>query len=333
MHIPVTYLYTALLCASWLVFVISLLIDRRRFRNGVYFLGALVMTAIFLVHTYHSPAVYIPLAMIIEFFVLVVPFLLILNGFTMIRKEGFRIPNLLSMLFGILIFAGEIFLIAAVFHASFLERWQLFLLFACGYSVFYISMVFLAFMFYSLLISVLPRRIDYDYVIVLGAGLAGGERVTKLLADRLDKAVQVYENSMSLCRIIVSGGKGSDEKISEAQAMKNYLLENGIKENDILLEDQSSDTMENLQNSKEIIYSRKGRKLTALVTSSYHVFRAMLYSKKLSFPLTGIGSRIAFYYWPSAMIREYAALVVRYIIPYVLTGAASGSAVWFLLTH
>lgn len=333
MQIPIQYLYIAVLCISWLVFLISLLIDRRRFRNSIYLLNALIMSAVFLVHTYHSPAVYIPLVMIIEFFVLIVPFLLILNGFTMIRKEGFRIPNLLSMLFGILIFTGEIFLITAFFHAAYLEKWQKIMLFACGYGVFYVSMVFLAFMFYSLFISILPRRIDFDYVIVLGAGLLNGERVTKLLTDRLDKAMQVYENSMSLCRIIVSGGKGKDEKISEAQAMKNYLLENGIRENDIILEDRSADTFENLRNSKEIIYSRKGRKLTALVTSNYHVFRAMLYSRKLSFPLTGIGSRIAFYYWPSAMIREYAALVIRYIIPYLLAGTTSGSLLWFLLTH
>jgi Uncharacterized conserved protein len=57
----------------------------------------------------------------------------------------------------------------------------------------------------------------------------------------------------------MSGGKGSDEKLSEAQAMKNYALEQGIPEEDILLEDTSVNTMENLANSKKIIDARDGK--------------------------------------------------------------------------
>ena len=66
--------------------------------------------------------------------------------------------------------------------------------------------------------------------------------------------------------LIPSGGKGSDEKISEAEAMGKYLLDKGIPEGKIILEDHSATTFENLANSKKIIDAQEGRKYTALVT-------------------------------------------------------------------
>ena len=65
------------------------------------------------------------------------------------------------------------------------------------------------------------------------------------------------------------------------------------------------------ENSKKIIESREGRKYTALVTSNYHVYRALRYCRKTGLQCTGIGSRVAFYYWPSALIREYIAVHVE----------------------
>ena len=84
-------------------------------------------------------------------------------------------------------------------------------------------------------------------------------------------------------------------------------------------------TMENLTNSKAIITARKGRQYTAVVTSNYHILRAMIYAKRIALPCTGIGSRTAFYYWPGAMIREYAALVKYYFLLYLLGYLISGT--------
>ena len=90
--------------------------------------------------------------------------------------------------------------------------------------------------------------------------------------------------------------------------MRRYLISKGIPESDIILEDRSATTFENLKNSKDIIDSTEGRKYTALVTSNYHVYRALRYCKAIGLKCTGIGSRVAFYYWPSALIREYIAI-------------------------
>ncbi|MBP3853386.1 MAG: YdcF family protein, partial [Erysipelotrichaceae bacterium] len=159
-----------------------------------------------------------------------------------------------------------------------------------------------------LFLMIIPHKRDFDYVIIHGAGLLRGIGLTKLLSQRVDKAIQVYHHDPTPPKIIPSGGQGKDERISEAQAMTTYLLKKGIPASQILAEDHSHTTLENLANSKAIIDARPGRKYTALVTSNYHVFRALRYCRKIGLKCTGIGSPVALYYWPSALIREYIAI-------------------------
>ena len=314
------------LAVSFLIFLVSMIQDSRRFRNGIFLLLFLLLLILDLL-VYYGPTPYGSLvlaivAILTVFLVLIVPVLLIINGIFMIMREGHSLANLLSLLFGIFILAGEFVLIRGLYHIFNTEGtvsfWYKAVQCMLGSAVFYVSMVFLAFMFYTWLIGVIPHRANYNYIIVLGAGLLDGERVSKLLSDRLDKAIKVYERSLSDCKFIVSGGQGPDEKISEAEAMKQYLLSKGIDEKDIIKEDRSTDTMENLVNSKAIIDSRRGDHYTAVVSSGYHILRAMIYSRKIGLQADGIGAHTALYYWPSAMIREYAALVKYYFFPYML---------------
>ena len=185
-----------------------------------------------------------------------------------------------------------------------LGLWNLFLVF----TVFYFSCLVLSFVIYSVFIQHMPHRMTFNYVIIHGAGLAGGETLTKLLSNRVDKAIEIYEKCKVKPMIIPSGGKGDDEKISEAQAMKNYLLENGVPEESIILEDESTTTEENLKNSKTIIDSREGKKRTALISSNYHIYRCLKLAKKIGLDCIGIGAKVAPYYWPSALIREFVAV-------------------------
>ena len=177
-----------------------------------------------------------------------------------------------------------------------------------GASVFYFSASFVVFMLYCIFLQVIPKKRDFDYVIIHGAGLLKGDRISKLLSDRLDKAIDVYHKDPTPPILIPSGGKGSDEKLSEAEAMEKYLLEKGIPAEKIIREDKSATTFENLRNSKAIIDSQTGSKYTALVTSNYHVYRALRYCRKIGLKCTGIGSHVALYYWPSALIREFIAV-------------------------
>ena len=116
---------------------------------------------------------------------------------------------------------------------------------------------------------------DYteDAVIVLGSGLRG-EEVGYVLRMRLDACVDYLEKNSS-CVIVVSGGKGDDEQISEAEAMYRYLVSRGVPSERIIKEDASTSTVENFENSKRILDGRfDGEYRAAFVTSDYHSHRA-----------------------------------------------------------
>lgn len=110
---------------------------------------------------------------------------------------------------------------------------------------------------------------DFDYVIVLGAKLHG-ERVSKSLQLRLDQALEYYEAHPDTI-IIVSGGQGKDEAISEAEAMRKYLVDHGVPRTSIRQEVRSVNTAQNLEFSKFFV---KDSGSVGIITSDFHVFRA-----------------------------------------------------------
>jgi len=114
-----------------------------------------------------------------------------------------------------------------------------------------------------------------DYLLVLGAQIRG-TRITKSLKKRLDTAI-TYLNSNSRTLVIVSGGKGVGEMITEAEAMKQYLVVKGIESSRIIKEDKSINTNENILYSKLKI---KENASVAIVTNGFHIFRATSIAKK-----------------------------------------------------
>ena len=159
------------------------------------------------------------------------------------------------------------------------------------------------------------------YVIVLGTGLGERGQVTPLLASRLQRGREVW--SAIAARggrpmMIVSGGQGDDERTSEAAAMAAYLTDRGFPADRLTCEDQSSTTEENLAFSKAVMDAarpagadRRGPRCV-IVTSNYHVFRTAMIARKAGIRGQVTGSPTAGYYWPSAMLREFAAVFVRY---------------------
>ena len=292
--------------------------DRSRYRNCYLLFLALLSMIPFILSLFGdnmgSAAFAVFITVSVALFI--VPFFLIHNGIIMLRREGKHLSHLLSLALGAAILVGEaatVFLVVKYSTAFTPDRsfyrsgW-----FVAGslisVTVIYGSMTFLIFMIYTLFLQIIPRKNDFDYVIIHGAGLLHGDQLSKLLRDRLDKAITVYRRDPTPPRIIPSGGKGADETVPEAEAMKQYLIGQGIPESDILPESASKMTLENLRFSKQILDGLEGRKYTALVTSNYHVYRALRYCRKIGLNCTGIGSRVAFYYWPSAMIREFIAI-------------------------
>lgn len=184
----------------------------------------------------------------------------------------------------------------------------------------YVAFTFAALLLYSWLYRRLPKRRDYDYIVVHGAGLSG-TKPTPLLAARLNKAVELWEADGHRAVIIASGGQGADEAVSEAAAMRTYLIEErNVPADAIIEEDRSTTTMENLRNSKAIMDARSGAGAyrAAVVTSDYHVFRTAEYAHKIGLAADGVGSKTASYFWPTAFIREFVAVSNAHRWPFVV---------------
>lgn len=237
---------------------------------------------------------------------------LIGNSFIVLRHESRRLPNLLTLILALAIIA----LIALqTFGPRLLPDWSVILLSAPTIIAIYFFIVFWNFLSISLLYQFNQPKYNQDYVIVLGAGLTGGEKVTPLLAKRIDRAIQFYrkqsEETLSPPQLLMSGGQGPDEKVPEAQAMREYALEQGIPDEDIIMEAQSTNTLENMKFSKEIMEREKPSGYHAIFTSNnYHIFRAGMYAEDVGLKIDGIGSKTARYYLPNAFLREFIAVAL-----------------------
>ena len=160
------------------------------------------------------------------------------------------------------------------------------------------------------------RRIpafDKDYIVIHGSMIRKDGTLTKLLQSRADRAIEFASMQKTATdkdiTFVPSGGKGSDEVISEGEAIRKYLLEQGIPEEQILVEDRSTSTEENLAFSAKLIREREGGAdaKIAFSTTNYHVFRAGLLATAQGLELEGIGSRTKRYFWINAFVREFIA--------------------------
>ncbi|ACL76788.1 YdcF family protein [Ruminiclostridium cellulolyticum] len=157
--------------------------------------------------------------------------------------------------------------------------------------------------------SAIPdKEQQVDSVIVLGAGLKG-ETPTLVLKKRLDYTLEYYKLNPDV-RIIVSGGQGKGETITEAEAMKRYLVKHNIHENIILKEERSTSTYENMQYSKNLYENTMGKPLgkVMIITNDFHMFRAKILAKRAGLKPYGISSGTPWYLYPNVCLREYFAL-------------------------
>lgn len=158
------------------------------------------------------------------------------------------------------------------------------------------------------------KKENSDYIIVLGAGLSNGKTPSLTLKARLDAALKCINEYKNTGYIVVSGGKGDDEHISEAMAMKTYLLNKGVPNKKIITEDESTDTNENLKYSKEKIEKHSGKSLdevnVKIVTSDFHAFRSSILAKKNGYEkFENYSSDTVWYLMPVMYTREAFALV------------------------
>lgn len=148
-----------------------------------------------------------------------------------------------------------------------------------------------------------------DYLIVLGARLYG-DIPSSSLKNRLDIAVD-HLNQHPNTKAVVSGGQGEDEWISEAKAMKIYIVKQGIDSERILVESKSTNTLENIRFSLEKIEEHESSDGIdiIIVTNKYHIFRAKFIAKRVGLEVRGLPAEIPPTVIISSYFREYLAVL------------------------
>lgn len=152
---------------------------------------------------------------------------------------------------------------------------------------------------------------NLDYIIVLGAQIRK-DGPSVVLKYRLDAAIAyLNENPDTMC--VVSGGQGTNEPCSEAEGMSEYLLNKGIEEDRIILENRSTNTVENIQNSGKLL--EETYESVGIVTNNFHVFRAVRIAKAQGLKgVCGIAADSNILYLPNNVLRECCGILKDWIM-------------------
>ena len=252
----------------------------------------------------------------------------IITNIVLIKKEGFSPKNLLGIFLGILAIIGLLgsqtiyYIITKLLVGTNMQFIKYVIDICVNATLSY---------FYTLVIATLYCNIkaanhipiyDKDFVIILGSRINKDGSLTPLLKARADKAIEFankqYENTKKKIVFIPSGGKGSDEVMAEAEAIKNYLIKNGINKKQIIIEDKSTNTIENMKYSKNKIDEINGNGNIIFSTTNYHVFRSGVIANNQGIDCEGIGSKTKWYFYTNALIREFIANIVQEKIKHLI---------------
>ena len=167
----------------------------------------------------------------------------------------------------------------------------------------------------GLILSYSHTNVDYneDVVIVLGSGVKNG-RPNVTLQARLDAAIEYYKNNNDI-HIVVTGGLARQKDTTEAAVMKNYLLEKGVPDKIIVVENKSQSTLENYRFSKEIL-EQKNIKHDSIVfvTNSFHIYRAKTYAEHCGFEIAhALSTKTDIFVFVPALIREVLGVIDMWV--------------------
>ena len=148
-------------------------------------------------------------------------------------------------------------------------------------------------------------------VIVLGCQVRGDHPSLMLLA-RINSAYDYLEAHPEV-PCIVTGGKGDDENMSEAQCMRDILVEKGISPDRIYMEDKAVNTVENIAFSKKIIEENNLSTNTAIVTDIFHEYRASRIVNDALLTYGSVPAECVWYLLPTFYVRELVAITAVFV--------------------
>lgn len=143
---------------------------------------------------------------------------------------------------------------------------------------------------------------DIDYIVVLGAGIRRG-KPSPMLEDRLKTGISLYNNDISN-KILITGDHMNDD-YDEVTVMKNYLLEHGIPEEDIITDNYGISTYDSIYRVKNVYKSNK----VVIVSQGYHLYRALFLSDNLDLESYGVEANLRYYY--GQWYREIREILAR----------------------
>ena len=245
----------------------------------------------------------------------------IITNIVLVKKEGFNIKNLLGIFLGLLALLGLFgsqtiyFIISKILIGNDKIILKEIIDLSINITLSYFYTLIIATLYCNIKASKHKPKMNKDFIIILGSKIKDNGDLSPLLKGRVDKALEFgntqYELNNKQIYYVVSGGKGNDEVISEAEAMKKYLIKQGVNKKYIIIEDKSTNTYENMKFSKMKIDKIKEKSNISFSTTNYHVFRSGVIANECGIDCEGMGSKTKWYFYSNALIREFIANIVK----------------------
>ena len=254
--------------------------------------------------------------------VIITSLLVTISHIKLLKREGFTWWNMLGVILGLLLIILTLTpnILSKVFENSTVRIDDKTTIIYYIYTfielfiyavVSYLECIFISTIVLTLISAKRIPKFDKDYIIILGCRIRKNGTLTPILKSRVDRAISFskmqYDATGKDIIFIPSGGKGNDEVMSEAKAIHNYLLEQGINKNNIIVEDKSKNTYENIKFSYRLINKKNKGANIAFSTTNFHVFRAGIIATKQNIKIEGIGAKTKAYFSINAFIREFIA--------------------------
>ena len=281
--------------------------------------------------------------------------LISISNIQLIRKEGKRFSNTLGILlsgvlmFGILACAFMVIMFPSTLNFNTKDVVLVVIRGGISTVFFYFECNLFSTLLHCQRAGHHKPAFDKDYLIILGCGIREDGTLYPLLQGRADRAIRHYEAQLEAggrkAFFVPSGGQGEDECMPEGEAIRNYLVSQGIPAEQILPETKSVNTLQNMKFSKEIILQAADKKEeittsdinVAFSTTNFHVYRAGILASDAGLNADGMGARTKWYFWPNALIREFIGMLARewklhlaILVVITLQAIISGNIQWLL---
>lgn len=260
------------------------------------------------------------------FVILFICVLLGISNVELIRHEGFRLHNALSLLVAGLYGGGTmaVYLIADKLYESIfvplgLNTNPVFIVLSTVIPLF----LLLVLCYFECILAgtgilgwIAARAVpayDKDYIIILGCSIDKRGGLLPLLRGRVNRAVRfAWEQEIATgkaLRYVPSGGQGPNEIMSEGSAMGFYLMTHGAEEYEVIPEKQSRNNWENFCFSKKLIEEMTPHPKVAFATTNYHILRSGILANKAGLDAQGIAGDTKWYFWPNGFVREFFGIL------------------------